>query len=328
LSFCLLIFREQVYLRYVVPALPLFCLAAAYVFTCLGSHTLFTALGAPFVALNVLRLPVGCYALTWFPAQATLSESARVEFVRAAQPEQLAAEALRRLTSPYGGGTAILELNPVIARAPANAVTATWHSNALYRTWGLTGPSGLLQQLLARNIEWLIVPANSQSELIKAAALASDAVWTVGTVQMRRLNPSRIEMPELLSDVDFRRAAETWSIAPDAVDATRDGVWVTLKRPAFQRIPARPGTGLRLQYVYDCPQPIQIRAQVNWHDAADRFVSTSIKITECSGERRMEARFKVPATATQAMVFAVPNEEGQVLIRRVSAKLDAGQETQ
>ncbi len=322
--FCALAFRELVYLRYIVPALPLLCLVAAYALTLPRSAATAAGLALLCAGVALARFPVASYPLVWFPLQALVSESARDDFLRTAQPEQLAVAAAARLAAGTQEGTAIFGLTPVVARGPANVLSNTWHANAFWTELAAKGVDALPTLLVSRDIAWVVLPAQRSDALLDKAARISSPVSRLGSVELRRIDPTRIDLPEMLRDPQLQQAAAAWAVDAAAVDPSGQGAWVTLERPAAQRVAVGASRRLRLEYGYFCPTGTDVRSQINWLDAQGRFIGTSIEVARCAGEQTVSRVVSVPAGAAAAIVYGTPHTPEKVLVRRISLKLSAG----
>lgn len=319
-TFCALVFREQVYLRYIVPVLPLMCLVAAYALTVPRSASTAAVLALMCVAVALARFPVASFPLVWFPVQVLGSEAAREDFLRLAQPEQLAAQAAARLSSGDGAGLAMLGVTPAVARGSSLVVTDTWHANAFHAALMASGAEALPQLLLMRGIAWIVLPAQRDQPHLEKAAEVSLMVTRFGNVELRRLDASKVTPPELLRDPHLNDPVTQWGIAAADGGPEGRGAWVTLARPATQRIAVQPGARVRLEVDYVCPTPAEVRSQINWLDGRGRFLGTSIEVARCEGEKTVASVGSAPPGATAAIVYGTPHAEAQVLVRRISAR--------
>jgi hypothetical protein len=142
-------------------------------------------------------------------------------------------------------------------------------------------------------------------------------------VELRRIDPTRIKLPEMLRDPQLQQPVAEWAVGAEAVDPTGRGAWVTLAQPATQRVEVRPGARLRLEQDYVCPTPTDVRSQINWHDTQGRFISASIEVARCAGEQAVASVVTVPAGAASGIVYGTPHTPERVLVRRMSLRLSA-----
>ena len=315
LVFCLLVFREQVYLRYVLPVLPLLLVAGSYALDGVRSARVAGVVTLLLVAVGVSRLTVAWHPLGSFPVATFLSERSRDAYIEQAQPAQHVARALRDIAGK-DRAVAFVEHNPLLALAPPRAFSDTWHSprTASYRL----SPAEFVQRLVALDIEWVIVPTTPLTEYGRAVQAASALAFSVGPIAARRMNVELVPLKELLVDPDFADPARHWG-APGR-EGER-GAWVSLEAPAAQRIQAQPGDRIQLSFEYACPTPTVVRSQINWHAKDGRFVGTSIETAPCEGKALMERTVRVPDGVDSGIVIAAPHQPGQVRATRASAKL-------
>jgi hypothetical protein len=321
LLFCLLVFREQVYLRYIVPVVPLLCIASAYALAQVRPAPLAAATGAALLVLNLARLPSAHWPLSSFPLQTLLSEAERDRQLVAMHPEQVAAGVLQRLLQGTGRTAAMFGVDPVIARAPARTVTDSWHSHPVVRAAQVGGAEGLLAALVARGVEFFVVPRHTDAAHLQRLLAVSSEVAGVGRLQIRRIDLDRLPLRQALADPDLRQAPAHWGIAPERVDERGRGVWVTVDAPAHQRVDLAGVTMMAVENRFYCPQPTDVRSQVNWHAADGRFMATTIEVARCAGELVLRRRVDPPPGAASAEVFASPHATQAVLAARASAEV-------
>lgn len=321
LLFCLLVFREQVYLRYIVPVVPLLCIASAYALAQIRPAPLAAAIGAALLAVNLARLPSAHWPLSSFPLQTLLSETARGSHLVAMHPEQVAAKVMQQLLQGTDRTAAMFGVDPVIARAPAKTVTDSWHSHPVVRAAQVGGAEGLLGALIARGVEFFVVPKHTDAAHLQRLLAVSSEVASVGRLQIRRIDLDRLPLRQALADPDFRQAPAYWGVAPERVDDRGRGVWVTVDAPAHQRVDLAGVTMMAIENRFHCPQPTNVRSQVNWHAAEGRFMATTIEVARCAGELVLRRRVDPPPGAASAVVYASPHAKEAVLAVRASAEI-------
>ena len=322
-TFCLLVFREQVYLRYIVPVLPLLCVGAAYGLAQIRPAPVAAAAGAVILAVHVARLPSAHRPLVTFPVQTIFLEETRGRFLLENAPEQVAAVALRSLVQGSYGRAALLDVDPAMARAPAGTVSDVWHSYPVWKAAQTGGAEGLLGALVARGVEYIVLPKHSDAARLQRLLEVSTQVAGVGRLEIRRIDMERLPLRQALADPDFRQAQEHWAVAAERVDTEGRGVWVTADSPATQRIELNGARMVLVENRFHCPQPTSVRSQVNWHAADGRMLSTTIEVAPCSGDVVLRRRVDPPPGAASAGVYASAHAKEPVLAVRASAQVPA-----
>ena len=315
LLFCLLVFREQVYLRYVLPVLPLLLVTGSCALDGVRSARVAGVVTLLLVAVGVSRLTVAWHPLGSFPV-ATFFSRAQPRRLRRAGATGSACGARAAGRRRQGQGRRVRRAQSS-ARARA-AARLQRHLHSPRTASSRLSPAEFVQRLVALDVEWVIVPTTPLTEHGRAVQAASDLAFSVGPIAARRMKVERVPLKELVVDSDFADPARHWGAA--GRDGER-GAWVSLEAPAAQRIQAQPGDRIRLSVEYAGPTPTVVRSQINWHAKDGRFVGTSIETEPCDGKALMERTVRVPDGVDSGVVIAAPHQPGQVRATRASAKL-------
>lgn len=101
----------------------------------------------------------------------------------------------------------------------------------------------------------------------------------------------------------YSRSWGNWKLSHDAV-VTEEGVLLPDGADGFFEIPARELRKKKLLYEVVSSNTAQVRWQINWHDAQDRFVNTTIEVVDLENESKTYLKkIYVPSTAEKAYIY-------------------------
>ena len=312
--FCALVFREQVYLRYALPALPLMLIAGCCALEGVQVVRIANAAALALVAVAVSRMPVAWHPLGAFPVLTFFSERNREDYVNRMQPPSTRRA---RCGASSGTGPQWRSSKPPTARARATqGIQRHLALAALPRahddTGGVRRATGFARRRLGRRPR---SAGNRQrsggagahrrihGRVDRGAAYQHRECRSQGGAARPRVRPSARKLG---------RPRESKASAE---------VLVSLDKPAAQGIVVQPGSRVRLTVDYVCTKRMLVRSQINWHDAGGRFVGTSIEPAVCDGETSVSRTVLVPQGVESGIVIATPHEPGQVRVVRASAKV-------
>jgi len=106
------------------------------------------------------------------------------------------------------------------------------------------------------------------------------------------------------------------------MERVKGRISVNVTAAATQQVPVVGGRRYKNSVKSECgTQPTQGRMQVNWMDAAGRFIGVSIQVFECTADTKsysMEVR--APRNAAVAVVYASGQTDVPVTFSEVSFK--------
>jgi hypothetical protein len=320
------VFQFQGYLRYLLPALAMLVAAIAVAGTALrergveGSSILGIA-GVAALALNVAYLnAVGSYRA--FPIETVLSERERRDEITRALPIRRAAELAAQL--PVADERIAFFSQPVFAAAPhADVVAMSWYTPAFQRAvLEARSAERLARTLLAWNIGYVLTDdAGKESDVRRRLEVATAPLVEFPGATVRKVRSDLTFEEEYLRNPDFAAQAGWTLVGVARYDPQRKLMVVTAESPAYQPVSIIPGAVYRNTVRARCLGSGIARVQVNWLDATEKFLSTSLQVFAC-GEAWTERAQEVvaPANAALAIVYATGGDSAPVEIGAVSLR--------
>ena len=324
LLFVVLVFRFQAYLRYVLPALPVFAVLTGA--TVDGLVTGRSAL----VRTTVLSVVAACaLAGLYLTPSATFlhraismplhaGSEAEERYLARNRPEQT----LARVIDAMQFERVLWIGSPYYAGSDSDVFTTNWHGGYAQGAEFLALDSvGAMQRWVARrrfHAIALAADANACARPFVCDFLAKKArkVYEDGPVALYAPNADVLFGQELLRNGGFDRGIEGWD--GTAAYAAADGaVEVTAQAPLVQAVRVVSGESYALEVEGRCtPQGGSFRAQVNWLDASGKFIAPDISVFECSPDFVSHASVvTAPTDAATAVVYAsghLPDKSAEI----------------
>ena len=317
------VFAFQGYLRYVLPALALLIAAVAVAGTVLHgtrwARRAFAAAGVVVLALNVAHLNAAS-TQDAFPLRAVVDDAFRRDHLLRTLPVLHATEVAIRL--PAGASRLAFFSSPAFAlTGGAQVLQPTWYTPAFARAVASAStPESLARTLLDWQVRYVVIDSWwSQPESRRLVLGATTLLADFNGAAVREVRRDLMFEHEYLRNPDFA-STEGWSLLGTARhDGAQQALIVTVDSPAFQSVPVKPGTAYLNKVRARCGTDGGARVQVNWLDARNAFLATSLQAFPCSGgwiEKEQEV--VAPAGARIAVIYATSADAYPVAIGAVS----------
>ncbi|WP_248799628.1 ArnT family glycosyltransferase [Pseudomonas sp. MWU13-2105] len=314
-------YHATAYLRYVLPSFAMISAALALSFS--GASWLAKASGATvggmLLILNIWFIQSSTYYGQLIPS-AILSSEGRDSYLTNVRPTRKIIEIVNTLNS---------------ARHPvaifANPYSAGLKGDALYTSWynlkwtveynAASTESALVDALLKRNIDWLIIePSLLKADKLHSLLNISQPIAKVGDVELRKLSDAYRYTQETLKNSDFS-SLDGWNLTlPSIYDPIEKTFTVDVKNPATQAVAIEAGRSYKTIVSSRCStRPAKGRIQVNWINAKGNFITTNIEVYDCSNDWVIhEMIVTAPKDATTAIIYASGHTETPLAFKSVS----------
>ena len=272
------------------------------------------------VALNLMFFesgtPYGDLSL-----QALVTPSGREAYLNNRLPIRNAVELINRLNV---GRTPVAVFSPpLIGGMNGDALLPNWYNYQFQTLVDEAQSSKIVTQLLlGKGVDYVILDSNwGEAEKRKIIEDATTKVAELGAVTVRKVEGEYEFKTELLASPNFS-TFKGWNLSPGSSDQSLEQITVSVSSAAFQMVPVKAGRLYRNSVTVVCAdQPSQGRLQVNWLDSKSKFISTDIRVFDCSaseGYHSMEVF--APHDASTAFVYASGHISVPITFRNVSFK--------
>jgi 4-amino-4-deoxy-L-arabinose transferase-like glycosyltransferase len=324
-----LTFQSTAYLRYVFPS---FAWVAGGIGVALSvAHTASVSYGRALgrtlsiigwivLFLNLVFLKSGTYYGD-LSLQPLISQIGRETYLNSRLPIRNAVELVNRLN---------------VARTPvavfSSPLTAGLNSDGLYPNWynhqfeakvsQATTSEAIDQLLLEKWVDYVILDDDwGTAEKRKIIESATEKLAQLGVISVRKLKSNHQFKTELLKNPDFS-TLEGWTLPPGTHVQPSRRVVVNVSSPAYQVISVVSGRHYRNSATAICAdQFTQGRVQVNWFDSKSNFISTDIRVFDCTpSEAAHIMDVTAPRGASTASVYATGHTSIPIIFSEVSFK--------
>jgi hypothetical protein len=328
---CLMVaitFQFQSYLRYIFPASVLLVAVIGVSLSILSSVSFRlkhvaagTAMGAVLVNLAFVNAGNGFYRD--FPIQLLRSDQARAEYLSIRKPIRRAVRLLNEL--PGGQHPVAIFGHPLAAGLRADALYPNWYNyNFQARVHAAKSPEDMARAVTDAGGEYVVLEpwwgTPERRRLIEAATVK---VVEFGSMSVRVIRPEFRYKDELMKNPTFE-AADGWVLGANAkYDRVRRVIVSSVSSPSYQVVAVQAGRKYVNAVRARCDKgPAQGRVQVNWIGRGSKFLTTDIKVFDCSKDwEEHAAEVIAPKGAVAAVVYAsshtpVPIQFGAVSFRQ------------
>jgi len=321
-------FHQTAYLRYIYPSYVLLSAAIGLALSIVFSSpenplirrlTLIMVISTVF--LNILFFKSGTHYGT-IALQPLMSESGRKEYLQHRLPIRNAIDLINKLN--------INEAPVAIFSAPLGAGLI---ADALYPSWynhefrsliqDADTANALAEALLNKGVDYIILDENwGSSEKRLIIIDATKEISNIGSISVRVISRKYQFNTELLKDSNFLEG-NSWHLSKES-KKINDGIIVKHQSSATQIVPVIPGRKYLLSVKARClsmPSSAKGRLQVNWLDSKSKFVSTNIRVFDCTKAASFHS-MKVfsPSHAVKAVLYATGHTNKPLVINEVSFK--------
>lgn len=318
-----LTFQSLAYLRYIfssfvwVAAGIGVAISVGYPGSVVFRRVLFV-IGWTVILLNVVFFKSGTY-YGHFSPQALMSKSDREAYLHNRLPIRNAIELVNNLNT--GRTPVAVFSSPLTAGLNSDGLYPNWYNYRFQAKVSEAKTSGDMAQLLMdQGVDYIILDSNwGTPDKRMMIENVTQKLNVSGSIAVRKPNDNYRFQTELLKNTDFL-SADGWvfSIGKPAQAAGR--VSVTVATPASQSVSVVPGRRYQNSVTTQCTdQPSQGRVQVNWLDSKGSFITTDIRVFDCTAAETTEnMEVTAPANASTAIVYATGHSNIPIIITKVS----------
>lgn len=320
-----LTFHSITYLRYIFPA---FALVAAGIGVAMSSAKpgnsngtrILSALGWAVIVLNCAFFKSGTY-YGHLSLESLLSPSARQSYIGRQLPIRNAVELVNALNVKRNA-VAVFS-SPLTAGLTGDALYPSWYNYQFQaKVTQAQSSEQIARLLLDYKVDFVILDSQWDSPGKRLAIeSATEKMFEQGAISVRKLKTVYQFQTELLKNPSFL-SHDGWAV-PATLQQLQLGVMrVSVTSPASQLVPVVAQRSYLNSVQAMCQNQLtQGRVQVNWLDAKFAFITTDIKVFECSQTSSTQTmEVTAPKRATFATVYASGHTAIPILFSEVSFK--------
>lgn len=331
LAYIAAVFQVQSYLRYLYPALALLMLPFAVVIARVRVlsprlHRLLMTLCIVIAIMNLYFTPASGWYHRDFSAIGVLKPEWRERFVRDHAPER---RLIDYLNARYGHDASVGFLSrPYMAGLQGEAISNSWHSPAFSQRLAVVrDPDAVVGIAKDYGLTHLIVLEPNAGGQPLAPAVAeflerhTTAEYRYGLATLRRVDDRVWFAQELLVNPGLNGSLDGWQkngVPRRAPDGT--GVVVSISETLMQGVTVSDRARYRYTITARCDRTdARVRVQVNWHNAAGRFIGTTLLPKPCAPQFvTFVEEMRPPRGAVGAVIYVGGHGPDPVTVREVS----------
>ena len=321
-----LAFQETAYLRYVFPSFAIFSAAIGVLLATVFSskpdllYRFVLVITISAISLNMLFFRSGTYYGT-IALKPLLSDEGRSQYLLHKLPIRNAVELVNKLNNNVSP-VAVFS-SPLTAGLVADGLYPNWYNNGFQSlVQNASTTSSIAELLLQKGVDYVILDQNwGQADKRKIIEDATDMLAALGAISVRQLKKSYLFNSELLANSDFSEKTG-WIQASVSSDQSSKQISVSVTSPAYQLVPVVEGRRYLNSVTAVCPDYSALgRIQVNWLDSRSDFISTDIRVFDCTAsELSHSVEVYAPHDAAYAVVYATGHTKTPIVIKKVSFK--------
>ncbi len=318
-----LTFQQTAYLRYIFPAYVILCAAIGFALSVIFtngsviSHRFVVIISTITVFFNILFFKTGTHYGN-IALKPLLSEAGRYRYLQHRLPVRNAVDLVNQLN---------INKTPVAVFAPP--LMAGLHSDALYPSWYNHKFQSLIQSadtantiadvLFSKGVDYIILDEH-WGKLEKRLIInkVTKEILDLGSISVRVLREEYQFNTELLNDTGFSEGG-SWQLSEGA-KVVINGVIIRRKSAAIQVVPVTPGGHYLFTVKASClSKPAKGRLQINWLDIESRFLTTDIRVFDCTQLASSHSMAVVaPNDGFNAVIYATGHTDEPLVIHEVS----------
>jgi hypothetical protein len=215
--------------------------------------------------------------------------------------------------------------SPHMAGLNADALYVNWYNHKFRDSVSSAKNEAELAEVLKQNKVKYILIDNSWKHSKRSALVTkiSKQVHSIGTISIRTIKQKFLWNHELITNPLFLDL-KSWQHSKDSEDIlTKEGVIASVDYSIVQSVKVEPGERYLLKVSSKCLDsiPTTFRLQINWKDENGKFVSTYIKVFNCTKKLGTISRIIVsPNNAKHAVVYATGHTKTPVIINNISLR--------
>ncbi|MBH2008522.1 MAG: phospholipid carrier-dependent glycosyltransferase [Xanthomonadaceae bacterium] len=320
-----LTFQSITYLRYIFPS---FVWVAAGIGVALSSvqmdaaftRRVLSVVGWAVVSLNLVFFKSGTYYGD-LSLQPLTSQTGRETYLNNRLPIRNAIELVNQIN--VGRAPVAVFSSPLTAGLNSDGLYPNWYNHQFQAKVTAATTSGHIAQLLMdKGVNYVILDSNwgatDKREIIEDATVK---ISEQGSITVRKLKSSYQFQTELLKNPDFS-SYDGWTFPVNTYEQTSDQITVSVSSPSSQLASVVAGRRYQNSVTAFCKEkPTQGRVQVNWLDSESKFISTDIRVFDCTPTATTHAmEVTAPRNASKAAVYATGHTNIPIIISEVSFK--------
>ncbi|MCH9789242.1 MAG: glycosyl transferase [Planctomycetes bacterium] len=306
----LLTFQSVSYLRYVFPEwLLLTVVLGCSLFNGIVRESIFQKtvvyLGLMTLGLNLIFFNSAAFYGD-FGLKPLLSDSHRKTFLKQRLPVRNAVEIVNQLNSEKSA--VAIFAHPLVAGLSADALHSSWYNFHFQKLMDSAQDEETLATTLSKEgVNYVIMHSTwGTDEKRKLINKVTDPISETGDVAIRRLRDDYRFSNELLQFPEFQKLT-FWTLGENVgFDDLEHYVSVSVESPAYQTIAVMPNKQYKNQVTTRCSSSAgQARMQINWLDANGKYISTDLRLIQCTDAWKTDSmKVFAPTNAHAAMVYA------------------------
>lgn len=320
-----MVFQSVTYLRYVF---PLFALATAAMGVALSPSVVSSPIierslhgvGWIVVISNMLLFNSGTYYGN-LSLKPLLSASDREVYLQKHLPIRNAVELVNKLNQAQAP-VAVFSA-PLTAGLKADGLYPNWYNHQFKKQLDESNTpqeiSGLMSE---RGVYYIILDENwGNTDKRKVIEAVTNKIAGFGHVAVRVIKSEYLFQTELVRNANFF-PIQSWTVSPGVEVLPDGGVTVSVHSPAYQIVPVTKKRHYLYSVLAACAnQSGKGRLQINWLDKKSNFISTDIRVFECTPSVAPHSMEVVsPDNASHAVVYASGHADTPIIFRQVSLK--------
>ena len=320
-----LTFQSITYLRYIFPS---FVWAAGGIGVALSSvqtdaaftRRVLSVVGWAVVSLNLVFFKSGTYYGD-LSLQPLTSQTGRETYLNNRLPIRNAIELVNQINVERAP-VAVFS-SPLAAGLKSDGLYPNWYNHQFQaKVTAATTSDHIAQLLMDQGVNYVILDSNwGAADKRKIIEDATEKISEQGSITVRKLKSVYQFQTELLKNPDFS-SYDGW-VLPSNMHEQRSGrITVSVSSPAWQLVSVVAGRRYQNSVTAFCKEKTtQGRVQVNWLNSESKFISTDMRVFDCTLTATTHAmEVTAPRNASKAAIYATGHTNIPIIISEVSFK--------
>lgn len=320
--YCLLIFVNQAYLRYIYPVLFLFFLPNAGLIALMLSaggklQLLMKIVLTVVIALNIIFLPAAGYVRA-FDIHATLTADQLSWFSHHVPLRRV----VEFFNARYGADVyPVFFTSPLLAGLRADYETNSWHNYPFAVKVNTAGSEGEIAELIrSSKFTHMVIDQSTLPSIASVVRAIGRLEAMFNGVYIYAVKYDLTKEKNWIVNGDFSAGINGWQINGNpGYDASARTVQVNLTNTLIQQVLLDKPVPLELTVEAACQdEDAFLRLQVNWYDANNNFLSSALEPRACAPmSRKYTLLTQPPIRAAYALVYVCGHTEKWVTVHSV-----------
>ena len=332
------VFQQTAYLRYIYPLYAILIASIGLFISIIMSSNyqqaikmFVLAISTMVVFFNVLFIKSGTnYADINLSALA--SSEGKYRYLESRMPIRNAIDFVNKVN--INKDPVAVFTSPLVAGLNANALHPNWYNYKFQKMILSTKNVTEVADVLARSkVSYMLLDDHWRfTEQVGLIKQATKEIYRTGSISVRAINDEYfLWKNELIKSTSFSNI-KLWNLTRDieatvAVPGTKAktsyGVKVSVDYPVTQFVQIEPNTRYLLEVDSSCFNSLHAtyRLQINWLDENSEYISTYIKVFNCTNNISKISRIvEAPNNAKLAVVYATGHTKTPVIINNISLR--------